>query len=105
MKWVLATCFLLLAAGVALYLVFADRTFQTYSGAEVGLEIDTAVDRLSAEGWTLLSPSPVPEDVQCIAGARYHLVQLRSPDYTLILTADENCMLSSIERRHRGLEL
>lgn len=105
MRWLFAIGSLLIMAGVTYYLVFADRTFRSYDGARVGMGVDVAAEQLRVEGWTLLSSSSAVQRSDCSGNERYYLVQLRSPDYTLIMAADENCEVSNIARKRRGIEL
>ncbi|MXO97350.1 hypothetical protein GRI34_13085 [Erythrobacter aquimaris] len=105
MRWLFAIGSLLILAGVTYYLIFADRSFGGYGGARQGMAVDVAVEQLRVEGWTLLSSSSTVRRSDCAGNERYYLVQLRSPDFTLTLTADENCKVSNIARKRRGIEL
>ena len=105
MKLLLTIGSLLLVAGTTYFLVFSDRTFSSYDGARKGMAVNVAAEKLSSEGWTLLSSSSAVQRSDCSGNERYYLVQLRSPDYTLILAADENCKVSNIARKRRGIEL
>jgi hypothetical protein len=69
------------------------------------MAISAAAEQLRVEGWTLLSSSSALQRSDCTGNERYYLVQLRSPDYTLILDADKNCKVSNIARKRRGIEL
>ena len=105
MKWLIAIGSLLCMAGFTYYLVFAERNFRSYDGAREGMALYAAVEQLRVEGWTLLSSSSASEQSGCTGNERYYLVQLRSPDYTLILAADTNCKVSNIARKRRSIEL
>ena len=105
MRWIVAIGSALLIVGTIYFLVFADRTFTSYDGTREGEAVQAAIEHLRANGWTLLRSSSEVQKAVCTGNERYYLVQLRSPDYTPILAADENCKVSNIARKRRGIEL
>ncbi len=93
-----------LAVGVTYYLVFADRIFSSYDGARLGMTVGGATRALELRGWTFLPSSSANQHADCSENEHY-FVQLRSPDYSLILASDDDCKVSSIARKRRGIEL
>lgn len=105
MRWLITLGFLVLIVALTYYLVFADRSFDSYYGAERGMSVGAAAQNLKLGGWTLLSSSSAIENANCDGKERYYFVQLRSPDYLLTLAVDSDCNVSSIARQRSGIEL
>jgi hypothetical protein len=109
MRWIAV----LLALGllVAAFYLFAvrDRTFQSHDGAEVGMEAETALSRLRRNGYLLVFRSSgggqVVGDHPCSGAEDYVLVREAEPTYSLTLSADATCKVTTITRRLRGSEL
>ena len=93
-------------AGAGLYFfVVRDRTFSSYSGAEVGMATGTALSRLQRNGYLLVYRSSEDMKNVCSGGGDYVLVPGADPTYSLTISEDRTCKITKITRRLRGREL
>jgi len=97
-----------LATFLSWYWVVADRDFERYAGIEVGMTQKLANLTLESKGWRSLGiyrgaePGVVG---RCGPGEALVFVEGTSPDYTLIIHTDDECIVTRITRRARTLEL
>ena len=106
MKWLVGLLALGLVAAVAIYLlVVRDRTFQSYAGVEVGMQLGAALSRLQAGGYLVVHGPPKVKDSDCTGDDKHTLVYARDPTYSLTISPDQNCNVRQIARRLRGMEL
>ncbi|MFC7498560.1 hypothetical protein ACFQRC_04915 [Enterovirga sp. GCM10030262] len=105
MRWLAALLASGLLAAALYFLAVRDRTFQSYSGAEVGMEVETALSRLGSSGYIMVFGSSASMDHQCSHMDRYLLVRGVDPTYSLTISADSTCKVSEIKRTLRGGEL
>ena len=101
-----AAAIILICTGIW-HLVFRDRQFEEYAGAQIGMPLKQAVFALKGNGWIgpLGLESRNASSDACDPDARFSFVEGRSPDYTLTLRTDRTCMVTKIERRINKLEL
>ena len=106
MRWIAALLALgLLGAGAFYLLEIRDRRFQSYAGAEIGMEVEAALNRLQNEGYTVMPGSSEINHDKCSGAERYVLVRLADPTYSLTVSPDNGCKVIQIARRMRGWEL
>jgi hypothetical protein len=106
MRWV-ASLLALGFLGVALFYFLAvrDRSFSSYAGVEVGMQLRTAITRLQRDGYMIIRGPSEVRDRDCSGEDRYTLVYGPDPTYALTISPDGRCKVSEIARSLRGSDL
>ena len=97
MRWFIALLLLAFLGSAIWFIFLADREFQSYSGAEIGMQSDEALGKLTTEGWVLIESGGCPGTLA--------LIEAKSPDYALLVKLDQTCKVEGIERKLRKIEL